>query len=268
MTSNRPIKRSASRQRAPSGANVRSVMYSTSPLLASKTPPWRSKFLVALVGASFCLLLGRAAYVQVLGSDFYLKQGENRYARTLQLTANRGRIVDRNGQLLASSVPSPSLWAIPKEFEADAEQRRLLAKLVGMTPADLEKKLDDSPNFVWLRRQIDEDAAEKIAALKIKGLHQVREFKRRYPEAESASQVVGFTNIEDRGQEGIELAFQDDLSGRNGSRRVIKDRFGRVVEDMGEGAAAMNGRDVELSIDSKMQFVTYQRLKEAVIANK
>jgi cell division protein FtsI (penicillin-binding protein 3) len=268
MTSHRPTQRPAGRQRAPSGANVRSVMYATSPLLASKTPPWRSKFLVALVGASFCVLLGRAAYVQVVGSDFYVKQGENRYARTLPLTGNRGRITDRNGQLLASSVPSPSLWAIPKEFEADAEQRRLLARLVGMTPADLEKKLDDSPNFVWLRRQIDEDAAEKIAALKIKGLHQVREFKRRYPEAESASQVVGFTNIEDRGQEGIELAFQDDLSGRNGSRRVIKDRFGRVVEDMGEGTSAINGRDVELSIDSKMQFVTYQRLKDAVISNK
>ncbi|MDB5998840.1 MAG: ftsI [Rhizobacter sp.] len=251
-----------------SGANVRSVMYSTSPLLASKTPPWRSKFLVALVGAGFCVLLGRAAYVQVIGSDFYLKQGESRYARTLALTGNRGRIIDRNGQLLASSVPSPSLWAIPKDFEATPVQRKDLAKLMGMTPVELDRKLDDSPNFVWLRRQVDDDVADKVAALKIKGVHQVREYKRRYPEGETTSQIVGFTNIEDHGQEGIELAFQDELAGRDGSRRVIKDRLGRVVEDIGESVSAVNGKDVELSIDTKMQYVAYQRLRDAVIANK
>jgi cell division protein FtsI (penicillin-binding protein 3) len=116
------------------GANVRSVMYSTSPLLASKTPPWRSKLLVAIVGLSFCVLLGRAAYVQIFGAPFFLKQGEIRYARTLELPASRGRITDRNGVILASSIPAPSLWAIPKDLEADKAQRRQLAKLLGMTP--------------------------------------------------------------------------------------------------------------------------------------
>ncbi|HUP06634.1 MAG TPA: penicillin-binding protein 2, partial [Caldimonas sp.] len=207
---------------------MRSVRYSTSPLLASKTPPWRSKFLVALVGLSFCVLLGRAAYIQIVGSAFFLKQGEIRYARTLELPASRGRIVDRNGLILASSVPAPSIWAIPKDFEADKSQKARLARLLEMTPSELGARLDDNPNFVWLRRQADDAVAQQILALGVKGVHQVREYKRKYPEGEAAAHVVGFTNVEDKGQEGVELAFQKDLAGRDGTRRVIKDRLGRV----------------------------------------
>ncbi len=248
--------------------NVRSVMYSTSPLLASKTPPWRSKFLVGLVGLGFCVLAGRAVYVQIVGNDFFLKQGEIRYARTLDLSASRGRITDRNGLILASSVPAPSLWVIPKDFEADKHQRANLAKLLGMTPTELAGRLDDSPNFVWLRRQVDETVAQKAMALNIKGLFQLREFKRKYPEGEAAAHVVGFTNVEEKGQEGIELAFQKDLQGRNGSRRVVKDRLGRVVEDIGESVQPVDGRDIELSIDSKVQFYAYQRIRDAVAQHK
>ena len=141
-------------------ASVRSVAYSSSPLLASKTPPWRSKFIVALVGLSFVVLLGRALYVQVLGSDFFKKQGEIRFARTIDLLASRGRILDRNGQILAVSVPAPSLWVLPKYFEADRAQRRQLARLLGMTPSELDNKLDNNPNFVWLRRQVEEQTAK------------------------------------------------------------------------------------------------------------
>lgn len=248
--------------------NVRSVMYSTSPLLASKTPPWRSKFLVGLVGLGFCVLAGRAVYVQIVGNDFFLKQGEIRYARTLDLSASRGRITDRNGLILASSVPAPSLWVIPKDFEADKHQRANLAKLLGMTSTELAGRLDDSPNFVWLRRQVDEAVAQKAMGLGIKGLFQVREFKRKYPEGEAAAHVVGFTNVEEKGQEGIELAFQKDLQGRNGSRRVVKDRLGRVVEDIGESVQPVDGRDIELSIDSKVQFYAYQRIRDAVAQHK
>ncbi|MBC7995973.1 MAG: penicillin-binding protein 2 [Rhizobacter sp.] len=248
--------------------NVRSVMYSTSPLLASKTPPWRSKFLVGLVGLGFCVLAGRAVYVQIVGNDFFLKQGEIRYARTLDLAASRGRITDRNGLILASSVPAPSLWVIPKDFEADKHQRANLAKLLGMTSTELAGRLDDSPNFVWLRRQVDETVAQKAMGLGIKGLFQVREFKRKYPEGEAAAHVVGFTNVEEKGQEGIELAFQKDLQGRNGSRRVVKDRLGRVVEDIGESVQPVDGRDIELSIDSKVQFYAYQRIRDAVAQHK
>ena len=249
-------------------SNVRSVNYSTSPLLASRTPPWRSKLLVALVGMSFLGLLCRALYVQVIGSEFFQRQGEIRYARTLDLPASRGRILDRNGQILSSSIPTPSLWAIPKDFDADPAQRQQLAKLLGMTDKELVDRLADNPNFVWLRRQIDDSVAKTILALGLKGIHQVREYKRRYPQGEAATHVVGFTNVEDKGQEGIELAHEKDLSGRNGTRRVIKDRLGRVVEDIGESVAPVDGRDIELSIDSKVQFFAYQRIRDAVAEHK
>ena len=252
-----------------SGAvNVRAVMYSTSPLLASKTPPWRSKFLVGLVGLGFCVLAGRAVYVQIIGNDFFLKQGEIRYARTLDLAASRGRITDRNGLILAASVPAPSLWVIPKEFDADKKQRAQLARLLGMTSGELAGKLDDNPNFVWLRRQVDEPIAKEALSLGIKGLFQLREFKRRYPEGEAAAHVVGFTNVEEHGQEGIELAFQRELQGRNGTRRVVKDRLGQVVEDIGESVQPVDGRDIELTIDSKVQFYAYQRIRDAVAQHK
>ena len=260
-------KRSAVQARGP-GANVRSVTYSTSPLLASKTPPWRSKFLVAVVGLSFCGLLGRALYVQVIGTEFFQRQGEIRYARTLELPASRGRILDRNGLILASSVPAASLWAIPKDFDADPAQRKQLARLLGMTPKDLADKLDDNANFVWLRRQADDAVAKEVLALGLKGVHQVREYKRKYPEGEAATHVVGFTNVEDHGQEGIELAHEKDLLGSKGTRRVIKDRLGRVVEDIGDSVAPVDGRDIELSIDSKVQFFAYQRIRDAVTEHK
>ena len=257
------------RQPAPgAAANVRSLNYSSSPLLASRTPAWRSKLLVALVGAGFLILIGRAVFVQVINSDFYQKQGEIRFARTLDLSASRGRITDRNGVILAASVPTPSLWAIPKDLEATSAQRAALARLLGLTPKELSARLATSPNFVWLRRQVDEELAAQVQALGVKGVHQVREYKRKYPEGEAAAHVVGFTNVEDRGQEGIELAFQRELAGQDGSRRVIKDRLGRIVEDIGEGVAPLDGRDIELSIDSKVQFFAYQRVRDAVAQHK
>ena len=258
-------KASGARAAAP---NVRRVMYSPSPLLASKTPPWRSKFLVALVGLSFCALLGRAVFVQIVGSAFFQKQGEIRYARTLNLPASRGRILDRNGLLLASSVAAPSVWAIPKDFDADKPRRRELARLLGITAKELEGRLDENPNFAWLGRQADEKLVKDVLALKLRGVHQVREYRRDYPDGEATAHVVGFTNLEEQGQEGVELAFQKELAGRNGSRRVIKDRLGKVVEDIGDSVAPLDGRDIELSIDSKVQFYAYQRIRDAVAQHK
>ncbi len=258
----------AARASRAGAVSVRSVSYSSSPLLASKTPPWRSKLFVGLVGLGFAVLIGRAAYVQIIDAPFFLKQGEIRYARTLELPASRGRILDRNGLILASSVPAPSLWAIPKDFEADAAQRRQLEKLLHMTAKDLDARLADNPNFVWLRRQVDDEVAKNVEALDIKGVHEVREYKRKYPEGEAAAHVVGFTNVEGKGQEGIELAHQGELAGRDGTRRVIKDRLGRVVEDIGESERPVDGRDIQLSIDSKVQFFAYQRIRDAVHDNK
>lgn len=247
----------------------KSVLYTSSPLLASKTPVWRSKFIVAGIALAFTGLAGRAAYVQVIGNDFFQRQGEVRFARTLELPANRGRILDRNGLILASSVPAPSIWAIPEDVEATKAQLADLAKLLGMPLADLNKKLaDEDKSFVWIKRQVDEPIAQKISALGIKGIYQRKEYKRQYPEGETAAHVVGFTNVEDRGQEGIELTFNKELAGRAGSRRVIKDRLGRVVEDVGEQMPPLEGKDIQLSLDSKVQFVAYQKLRDAVIKHR
>ncbi|MCV2368377.1 peptidoglycan D,D-transpeptidase FtsI family protein [Roseateles oligotrophus] len=247
---------------------MRSVSYSTSPLLASKTPVWRSRFLVALVGFAFTGLLARALYVQVIGTQFYQKQGEARYVHQLELPASRGRINDRGGNVLAASVAVPSVWAIPKEVDTDPEKRKALAKILGWSNAELERKLDPATRFVWLQRQADDQVAAQIKALGLKGVFQDREYKRKYPEGEAAAHVVGFTNIEDKGQEGIELARQKDLQGRDGSRSVVRDRLGRVVEDIGERVPAANGRDIDLSIDSKVQFFAYQRIRDAVAEHK
>ncbi|HSV35478.1 MAG TPA: penicillin-binding protein 2 [Ramlibacter sp.] len=247
----------------------RSVAYTSSPLLASKTPIWRSKFIVAGIAIGFLGLAGRAAWVQVFGNAFFQRQGEVRFARTLELPANRGRILDRNGLLLATSVPAPSIWAIPEDVDRDRKKLAQLAQLLEMPLADLDKKLEnEDKTFVWLKRQLDEPVAQEIAALNIRGIYQRKEYKRQYPEGEAAAHVVGFTNVEDQGQEGMELAFNKELAGRPGSRRVIKDRLGRVVEDVGEQVRPVDGRDLQLSVDSKVQFFAYQKLRDAVTENK
>ena len=251
----------------------RSVLYTSSPLLASKTPVWRSKFIVAMIGLGFVGLGARAAYVQVFGNDFFQRQGEVRFARTLELPANRGKILDRNGLILASSVPAASIWAIPEDVEHEKPEvkakLRQLAKLMEMPFADLMAKLsDEDKTFVWVKRQLDWDVGQKIAALDIKGIYQRKEYKRQYPEGEAAAHIVGFTNVEDKGQEGMELAFNSQLAGKPGSRRVIKDRLGRVVEGVGETIPPIDGKDMQLSIDSKVQFFAYQKLRDQVTLHK
>jgi cell division protein FtsI (penicillin-binding protein 3) len=251
------------------GAVSRSVTYSTSPLLASKTPPWRSKFVVALVGLGSCVLVARAVSIQIVDNQFYLDQGEKRYAFQQELRASRGRITDRHGALLATSVPVPSVWAIPKDVQATPEQKRALARLLELPPADVEKKLGDtSARFAWLKRQVDDATWQQISQLGIKGVHEAREFRRKYPEGEAAAHVVGFTDVDDRGQEGVELSFQDRLQGRDGSRMVVKDRLGRVVESIGDKVAPTDGSDLELTIDAKVQYFAYQHIKQAVLENK
>ena len=247
----------------------RSVQLGSSPLLASRTPVWRSKFIVAAIALGFTGLIGRAVYVQVIDNDFYIKQGSKRFVRTLELPANRGRILDRNGLLLASSVPAPSIWANPEDIERDPAKLRQLARLLEMSPAELDRKLqDEDKTFVWLRRQMDESVVRQILALDIKGVYSIKEYKRLYPEGEAAAHIVGFTNVEDQGQEGVELVFQNALAGKPGSRRVIKDGRHRVIEAVGDVVPPVDGQDIQLSIDSKVQFFAYQKLREAVHEHK
>jgi cell division protein FtsI (penicillin-binding protein 3) len=247
----------------------RGIQYTSSPLLASRTPVWRSKFVVGAIALGFLGLVARAAYIQVYANDFFIKQGEVRFARTIDLPADRGRILDRNGLILGSSVPAPSIWAIPEDVELDKSQLSQLAKLLDMPAAELSKKLEDEDKtFVWIKRQVDADIAKKIAELNIKGIYQRKEYKRQYPEGEAAAHIVGFTNVEDHGQEGVELMFNKELVGRTGMRHVIKDRLGRAVESVGEVVPPVPGRDLQLSIDSKVQFFAYQKLRDAVTLHK
>ncbi len=259
------------RQGAASSHSVRGVNYSTSPLLASKTPPWRSRFLVLLVGLGFLALSGRALYVQVLESDFFQKKGEERYASTVQLPASRGRILDRHGQILAISVNAPTISVNPQQFKANDGQKRALVSLLRMPLKDLNAKLADGGAYVVLKRQIDDGIAQQIRALKeqgVKGLAIEPGYIRRYPENEAAAHVVGFTDIEDKGQEGIELTFQRQLQGHGGSRGVVRDRLGRIVEELGEPVDPRDGRDVQLTIDSQVQALAYQRIRDAVQQHK
>lgn len=236
-----------------------------SPLLKSKSQVWRSQLVVLSIALVFTGLGVRAAYVQGYGNAFYLKQGEVRVERTLTLPAHRGRILDRNGVLLATSVLAPSLWANPEEWVHETEKMDALASIMGMPRQQLDRLLkNDDKTFVWLRRQMDEASVERALALKIKGLYSIKEYRRAYPEGETLAQVLGFTGIENQGLEGVEKLLDKDLSGQNGWQRVIKDRMGRVVEVVGEKNLPEDGRDLQLSIDSKIQHYVYQQLKDAV----
>jgi cell division protein FtsI (penicillin-binding protein 3) len=244
------------------------VGFNSNPLLAVRLPAWRSKFLLFTLFCAFMALAGRAFYLMGgVNTDFLQKQGEARYARTLEVPAVRGKVTDRNGVVLAASVPARAIWAIPQDVDADAPQLPQLARLLDMPLADLRRRLaDEDRSFVYLRRQVDTEVAERIAALRLAGIHASREFRRHYPEGPAVAHVVGFTNVEDRGQEGVELAHERVLAGRAGSRRVIKDRLGRVVEDdwLREPAP---GRDVALALDNRVQFIATAALRGAVQAH-
>ena len=247
----------------------RSVQYASNPLLASKTPIWRSQLIVACIALGFIGLVFRAAYVQVVGNAFFRKQGTVRFERQLEIPANRGRILDRHGLILASSVPMPSIWASPEELEDDPVKLKALAQLLNMPLGELQNKVKNKKkSFVWLRRQLDMATGKKVTDLKFAGVYTRMEYKRMYPQGEAAAHVVGFTNIENTGQEGVELAFNTHLGGKSGSRRVIKDGQGQVIEGIGDMIPPEEGRDLQLSIDSKVQYFAYQRLREAVLDNK
>jgi cell division protein FtsI (penicillin-binding protein 3) len=225
----------------------------------------RSKVALAVLTLGFIGLIARALYLQGPFADFLQERGEARYARTLEVPAVRGKISDRNGVVVAASVPAKAVWAIPEDVDASVKQFKQLAALLEMPERDLKRSLaDEDRKFVYLRRQVAPDVAQKIAALKIDGIHQRDEYRRFYPEGEALAHVLGFTDVEDVGQEGIELSQQKTLMGENGSRRVIKDRLGRVIEDMEDARPALAGQDINLSIDSKIQFLAYSELKAAI----
>ena len=230
-----------------------------------RLPVWRARFVLFALLAAFAALVARAVYLQAMRTDFLQERGDARYSRVLDIPATRGRILDRNGEALAVSTPVKSIWAIPSDVSLKAAERRKLATLLAMSERELDKKLGGaSRDFVYLKRQVPPETAETIAHLRLAGIYESPEYRRYYPAGDVTAHIIGFTGVDDSGQEGIELAHQDTLGGRAGSRRVIKDRLGRVVEDVQSIRVAQDGTDVVLSIDSKIQSLAYSALKSAV----
>ena len=230
-----------------------------------RLPVWRARLVLAALVAAFAVLAARSVYLQAMRTSFLQEKGEARYSRVLEVPATRGRILDRNGEALAVSTPVKSIWAIPSDAELTRREVRKLAARLGMSTNELDRRLSDaSRDFVYLKRLVGPETAEAVEALGLKGIHQHREFRRYYPAGEVTAHVIGFTGVDDSGQEGVELAYQDTLGGAPGSRRVIKDRMGRIVEDVESIRGAQDGRDLVLSIDAKIQSLAYGALKAAV----
>ncbi|WP_369063101.1 peptidoglycan D,D-transpeptidase FtsI family protein [Burkholderia gladioli] len=254
------------KQRQSKSSAKSSVKFASSPVLSVHLPMWRSKLVVFMLFMAFVALATRAFWIQGPGNAFYQKQGESRYQRTLELPATRGKILDRNGLVLATSLPVRAIWAIPESVPDDlgADKLTQLGQLLDMSSTELRRKLSEDKSFVYVKRQVPIEVADKVAALDIPGIYARNEYKRFYPEGEITAHLIGFTNVEDEGQEGVELADQKMLAGIPGSRHVIKDRVGHIVEDVDEQMPPHNGTDVDLSIDSKIQYITYANLKAAV----
>ncbi|MBU1213867.1 MAG: penicillin-binding protein 2 [Gammaproteobacteria bacterium] len=244
--------------------------YATLPQTSSQLalPAWRSRALFVLLLLVMLALFVRAVYLQGIHNDFLQQKGDARYVRVIEVPAHRGMITDRNGEPLAISTPVESVWASPADVEIDLRQLMNLARVLGMSPEALRDKLQTRRDFVYLKRQLPPEQARKVAALGIPGVSLQREYRRYYPAGEVTSHLLGFTDVDDNGREGIELALQAKLGGKPGSQRVIKDRRGHVVEDVASLRAPKEGGDVALSIDSKLQFLAFREIKQAVIEHK
>lgn len=236
--------------------------------LPVKLPVWRARLVLVLLMVVFLVLIGRAVYLQSVNKNFLRAKGEARYSRVITLNANRGKILDRNGEPLAVSSPVESVAASPREVEASPAQLSRLAKLLAVPEGELKKKLDDKRDFTYLRRQLSPEVAEKVLKLDIPGVFLQREYRRYYPYGDVTAHLLGFTDVDDKGQEGVELAFNDLLAGASGSRRVLKDRLGNIIEGVESIRTPQEGQDITLSIDRNIQYLAFRELTAAVEANR
>lgn len=230
-----------------------------------RLPAWRARLLLIGLLLWFVGLAGRAIYLQGLNNDFLRQKGESRYTRVIELPATRGMIVDRNNEPLAISTPVESVAASPDDVTLNDVQAARLARLLDMDLREVRRKLeDDKREFVYLRRQLAPELAAHVVELNIPGIFLQREYRRYYPAGEVMAHLLGFTDVDDKGQEALELAFNKALTGKPGSRRVIKDRLGRIVEDVESIREPQNGARLQLSIDTKLQYLAFRELKRAV----
>ena len=241
------------RQRQPNGIGIR----------------MRLMWVGGVLAVAALALVARAVDLQFVNKEFYLQQGDSRYLRELPIATSRGMITDRNGEPLAISTPVESIWANPSELSEHPDRYAQLAQALGVPEAVLAAKIKERSDkeFLYLRRHLNPDEAKAIVALNVPGVFSRREYRRYYPLGEVMAHVVGYTNVDDRGQEGVELAFDDWLTGKPGAKRVIRDLKGRIVENVDLIRAAQPGRDLVLSIDRRLQYLSYRELAEAIRKN-
>lgn len=225
-----------------------------------------SVFALAVTG-----LLWRALDMQVVNQTFFKRQGDARHLRVVPVSAHRGDIYDRNGEPLAISTPVDSVWVNPKELGKNLQKTvNELAKTLELNPGHIKSRLEKnaSREFVYIVRQVSPDVGEQVKRLGLEGVYLQREYKRYYPGGEVTSHILGFANVDDRGQEGLELAYDDWLSGKEGAKRVMRDRLGQVIDDVERLSPAEPGKPVYLSIDRRIQYLAYRSLKSAVKEHK
>lgn len=230
----------------------------------------RWRFLLAAILLGMLVLVGRASFLQVLDRQFLQHEGNARHIGVMPIAAHRGRVLDRNGELLAISSPVKSIWANPKEFRPDDQQLRTMAGMLGMTVGGISSRVsaEAEKTFTFLKRRISPEIADRILALGIPGVYADREYQRYYPSGEVTAHVIGFTNIDDKGQEGIEFSYDNILKGIEGGRRILRDGRRRIIEDLATVREPVSGRDVRLSIDQRLQYLAYRELKKAVIKHR
>jgi cell division protein FtsI (penicillin-binding protein 3) len=230
-----------------------------------RLPRWRAGLMLGLLLIGFGVLAGRALYLQIIRNDFLQQKGDARYSRVIEISAHRGVITDRRGEVLAVSTPVESVWASPADMDTSPEQTRKLAAALHMGVPEVKRRITDSDrDFVYLKRQLPPEEAARVVSLGIPGVFLQREYRRYYPAGDVLAHVIGFTDVDDNGQEGVELTFQDLLAGKPGSRRVIRDRLGHIVEDVESIRAPKPGQNLTLSIDTNIQYLAYRELKLAV----
>lgn len=232
--------------------------------------PWRHMLVLVAVLGSAVAVAGRLVELHVLDHEFLREQGEARTARVEPIDANRGVIRDRNGEPLAVSTPVETLWANPKELESDDPAVARLAETAGLEEKTLRDRLaaNSGREFLYLRRKVQPSLAKEVKALEIPGVYSRREYRRYYPAGEVAAHVVGFTDIDEQGQEGLELSFNHWLAGENGRKRVLRDNRGRTISELGPMKEAQPGNDLTLSLDLRLQYLAYRELKAAVEAHE
>jgi cell division protein FtsI (penicillin-binding protein 3) len=233
---------------------------------------WRFYFILIFIACTALILAFRVFDLAILDQPFLKKQGDQRALRLVSTPAFRGMIVDRNGYPLAVSTSVYSIWANPKEFNATNDELRSLANQLGMKPKEVSSLIKmsakKSREFVYLKRGMSPEIANKIKALEIDGVYSQEEYRRYYPEGEVAAHVIGFTNVDDHGQEGIELAYNEWLEGAQGKKWVVKDRLGRTISDIQAVQDKKSGQDLMLTIDRRIQYLAYRELAAGVLENK